>query len=158
MFMAPLLMQAAALRTVAVTMELVPYSVAMRLRPLFSMLVQELLTHGYEKAADHLTPPLLLLLDEAANIAPIPNLDTIAATAAGQGIQLMSIFHDMTQLRTVHGRARRRLSTTIGQGCWGSGSPIWKRGRACRGWRTRRRLTQRSRSTGDQGTAVGDGG
>lgn len=76
-----------------------------RLRPLFSMLVQELLAHAYERAATDgpLDPPLLLLLDEAANIAPIPNLDAIASTSAGQGIQLVSIFHDMAQLRGVYG-------------------------------------------------------
>jgi type IV secretory pathway TraG/TraD family ATPase VirD4 len=77
-----------------------------RLQPLFSMLVQELLTLAYEKASvdGPLDPPLLLLLDEAANIAPIPNLDAIASTAAGQGIQLASFFHDMTQVATVYGR------------------------------------------------------
>jgi type IV secretion system protein VirD4 len=76
-----------------------------RLQPLFSMLVQELLAHAYEKAATEgpLDPPLLLLLDEAANIAPIPDLDAIASTAAGQGIQLVSIFHDMAQLKRVYG-------------------------------------------------------
>lgn len=78
-----------------------------RLRPLFSMIVQELLAHAYELAAVNdspIDPPLLLLLDEAANIAPIPNLDAIASTAAAQGIQLVSIFHDMAQVTTVYGR------------------------------------------------------
>lgn len=78
-----------------------------RLRPMFSMLVQELLNHAYERAAREggpFDPPLLLLLDEAANIAPIPGLDGIASTAAGQGIQLVSVFHDMAQVGTVYGR------------------------------------------------------
>jgi type IV secretion system protein VirD4 len=77
-----------------------------RLRPMFSMLVQELLSFAYEKAATKgpLDPPLLLLLDEAANIAPIPNLDAIASTGAGQGIQLLSVFQDMAQVGTVYGR------------------------------------------------------
>ena len=94
-----------------------------RLRPLFSMLVQELLAHTYERAATDgpLDPPLLLLLDEAANIAPIPNLDAIASTAAGQGIQLVSIFHDMAQLRGCTGDGRRLQSTTTGQRCSGIG-------------------------------------
>lgn len=77
-----------------------------RLRPMFSMLVQELLSFAYERAAKKgpLDPPLLLLLDEAANIAPIPNLDAIASTGAGQGIQLLSVFQDMAQVGTVYGR------------------------------------------------------
>jgi type IV secretion system protein VirD4 len=78
-----------------------------RLRPLFSMIVQELLAVVYEAAATTgrpLDPPLLLLLDEAANIAPIPNLDEIAATGAGQGIQLLSVFQDLAQIGARYGR------------------------------------------------------
>jgi type IV secretion system protein VirD4 len=78
-----------------------------RLRPLFSTVIQELLAVVYESAAttgEPLDPPLLLLLDEAANIAPIPNLDEIAATGAGQGIQLLSVFQDMAQIGVRYGR------------------------------------------------------
>jgi len=77
-----------------------------RLRPVFSMLVQELMASVYERAAasGRLDPPLLLLLDEAANIAPIPNLDEIAATGAGQGVQLLSIFQDLAQVNARYGR------------------------------------------------------
>jgi type IV secretion system protein VirD4 len=78
-----------------------------RLRPLFSMVVQELLAVVYEAAATTgrpLDPPLLLLLDEAANIAPIPNLDEIAATGAGQGVQLLSVFQDLAQISARYGR------------------------------------------------------
>jgi type IV secretion system protein VirD4 len=78
-----------------------------RLRPLFSMVVQELLAAVYEAAASTgrpLDPPLLLLLDEAANIAPIPNLDEIAATGSGQGVQLLSVFQDLAQIGARYGR------------------------------------------------------
>jgi len=78
-----------------------------RLRTLFSMIVQELLAVVYESAAasgEPIDPPLLLLLDEAANIAPIPNLDEIASTGAGQGIQLLSVFQDFAQLSARYGR------------------------------------------------------
>jgi Type IV secretory pathway, VirD4 components len=78
-----------------------------RLRPLFSMIVQELLAVVYETAAatgQPIDPPLLLLLDEAANIAPIPNLDEIASTGAGQGVQLLSVFQDLAQLSVRYGR------------------------------------------------------
>ncbi len=77
-----------------------------RLRPLFAMLVQELVASAFLRAAvdGPLDPPLLLLLDEAANIAPIPDLDAIASTGAGQGVQLLSIFQDVSQVMTVYGR------------------------------------------------------
>lgn len=84
-----------------------------RLRPLFSMIVQELLAVVYETAAATgrpLDPPLLLLLDEAANIAPIPNLDEIASTGAGQGVQLLSVFQDLAQVSARYGR---RASTIV---------------------------------------------
>jgi type IV secretion system protein VirD4 len=44
---------------------------------------------------------LLLLLDEAANIAPFPGLDAVASTGASQGLQLLPIFQDMAQLETL---------------------------------------------------------
>ncbi|HUC07148.1 MAG TPA: type IV secretory system conjugative DNA transfer family protein [Solirubrobacterales bacterium] len=78
-----------------------------RLAPLFSMLVQELLAVVAESTAatgKPLDPPLLLLLDEAATIAPIPNLDKVAATVAGQGIQLLTIVQDFSQLSAIYGR------------------------------------------------------
>lgn len=84
-----------------------------RLRTLFSMIVQELLAVVYESAAatgKPLDPPLLLLLDECANIAPIPNLAEIASTGAGQGVQLLSVFQDMAQVTSRYGH---RASTIV---------------------------------------------
>jgi type IV secretion system protein VirD4 len=51
-------------------------------------------------------PPLLLCLDEAANVAPLPNLDEIAATAPGQGVQLLSVFQNLSQVADRWGRER----------------------------------------------------
>jgi len=73
-----------------------------RLRPLFTTLVEQVVAAVYERATRTgrpLDPPLLLVLDEAANVAPLPTLDTLAATAAGQGIQLVSVFQDVAQIR-----------------------------------------------------------
>ena len=77
-----------------------------RLRTVFSMIVQELVAAVYERSAARgrpLEPPLLLLLDEAANIAPIPNLAEIASTGAGQGVQLLTVFQDMAQVSSRYG-------------------------------------------------------
>ena len=53
-------------------------------------------------------PPLLLALDEAANIAPLPNLDEIASTGPGQGVQLLTILQNLSQAadRWGHDRAQ----------------------------------------------------
>jgi type IV secretory pathway TraG/TraD family ATPase VirD4 len=47
--------------------------------------------------------PLLLLLDEAGNIAPLENLDTLATTAAGTRVQMVTVFHDLSQIESVYG-------------------------------------------------------
>src|SRR5207248_3542237 len=80
-----------------------------RLQPLFATLVQEIVAHAYEQATRSggpLDPPLLLVLDECANIAPLRELATLASTGAGQGIQLVSVFQDLAQINAVYGRDR----------------------------------------------------
>ena len=60
-----------------------------RLAPLFAGLVEHVIDAAYARAAAGrpCQPPLLVVLDEAANTAPIRTLPQIAATAAGQGMQ-----------------------------------------------------------------------
>jgi type IV secretion system protein VirD4 len=80
-----------------------------RLQPLFATLVQAIVAHAYERATETgrpLHPPLLLVLDECANIAPLRELATLASTGAGQGIQLVTIFQDMAQINAVYGPDR----------------------------------------------------
>jgi type IV secretion system protein VirD4 len=80
-----------------------------RLQPLFATLVHEIVAHAYERSAQTgkpLDPPLLLVLDECANIAPLRELAALAATGAGQGIQLVSVFQDMAQISAVYGPDR----------------------------------------------------
>jgi type IV secretion system protein VirD4 len=77
-----------------------------RFRPLFTALVEEVVTAAFETAAlrgGPLDPPLLLVLDEAANVAPIRELDGIASTAAGHGIQLVTIWQDLAQVVARYG-------------------------------------------------------
>ena len=95
-----------------------------RLRTVFSMLVQEVLAVVYETVAatrKPLDPPLLLALDELANIAPIPNLAEIASTGAGQGVQLLSVFQDLAQVSSRYGRQASTIvnnhrATVLGSG------------------------------------------
>ncbi len=77
------------------------------LRPLFLALVAEIVDRAYERATlagGQLEQPLLLCLDEAGNVAPLPNLAEIASTAPSHNIQLVSIFHDLAQARSRYGR------------------------------------------------------
>jgi type IV secretion system protein VirD4 len=77
-----------------------------RLRPLFETLLHTVIARAFERSSqesDVHKPGLLVVLDEAANIAPLRDLDTLASTAAGHGIQLVSIFQDLAQISTRYG-------------------------------------------------------
>lgn len=79
-----------------------------RLRPLFTALLGQVISAAFRQAGRSgrpLDPPLLLVLDEAANIAPVENLPTVAATAASMGVQLVTIFQDLAQVNLRYGRA-----------------------------------------------------
>ena len=77
------------------------------LRPIFLALLGEVVDRAYERATlagGRLELPLLLCLDEAGNVAPLPNLAEIASTAPSHNIQLVSIFHDLAQARSRYGQ------------------------------------------------------
>ncbi len=84
-----------------------------RLQPVFAALVDQVLASAYDqvtRTGRPLTPPLLVVLDEAANIAPLADLDTLAATAAGHGIQLVTVWQDMAQIVARYGE---RAATVV---------------------------------------------
>jgi type IV secretion system protein VirD4 len=77
------------------------------LRPIFLALLSEIVDRAYERATlagGRLGLPLLLCLDEAGNVAPLPNLAEVASTAPSHNIQLVSIFHDLAQARSRYGQ------------------------------------------------------
>ena len=77
-----------------------------RLRPVFATLVGQVLEAAYERATRQGTPvdpPLLVVLDEAANVAPVADLDVLASTASGHGVQLVTVWQDLAQLRARYG-------------------------------------------------------
>ena len=83
------------------------------LRPIFLALLSEVVDRAYELANEQggrLALPLLLCLDEAGNVAPLPNLAEIASTAPSHNIQLLSIFHDLAQARS---RYRQQADTVL---------------------------------------------
>jgi type IV secretion system protein VirD4 len=77
-----------------------------RLSPLFTAVVRQVVEEAYEtvtRTGRPLDPPLLVVLDEVANIAPLGDLDTLASTAAGHGIQLVTIWQDLAQVTARYG-------------------------------------------------------
>lgn len=80
-----------------------------RLRPVFVALLESVIEEAYNRSAatgKPLDPPLLVVLDEAANIAPLPDLDVIASTGAGHGVQLVTVLQDLAQAHERWGRDR----------------------------------------------------
>jgi type IV secretion system protein VirD4 len=85
-----------------------PASEQERLRPLFELLVSVVIARAEELAAARpdgmLNPRLFVCLDEAGNCAAIGKLPQLATTGRGQGIQLLTVWHDEAQLAYRYGR------------------------------------------------------
>jgi len=91
-----------------------PASEQERLRPLFELLVSVVIYKAEQLAAAQpdgmLDPRLFVCLDEAGNCAAIKKLPRLATTGRGQGIQLLTIWHDEAQLQHRYGH---RASTVL---------------------------------------------
>jgi type IV secretion system protein VirD4 len=77
-----------------------------RLSPIFVALVRETLDVAFEQASrlgKPLDPPLLVVLDEAANIAPLSDIDQLLATAAGHGVSFVTVWQDLAQIEARYG-------------------------------------------------------
>ena len=72
--------------------------------PLFRLAVRRALETARRDA------PLLVVLDEAAQLAPLHDLDQLAATASGQHITLMTVFQDFSQIQARFGE---RAATVV---------------------------------------------
>ena len=81
-----------------------------RVQGVFSALVGAVVQAAIDRYEHQgpLSPPLLVVLDEAANIAPIQDLDRLASTGAGMGIQLVTVCQDLSQLTARYGPDRAR--------------------------------------------------
>lgn len=80
-----------------------------RLRGLFTALIADVIASAFERSTQTgkpIHPPLLLALDEAANVAPLPNLDEIASTGPGQGVQLLTVLQNISQAQDRWGKDR----------------------------------------------------
>lgn len=90
-----------------------PASEQHRVQSVFATLVASVVAAAMRRANQEgaLQPALLVVLDEAANIAPFRDLDTLASTGSGLGIQLVTVCQDLAQLATRYGRERSRTIT-----------------------------------------------
>lgn len=79
--------------------------------PVFETLVNAVLREVEQRAAKTglpLDPPLLLMLDEAANIAPLRRLDKVTSKGANEGVITVSVWQDEGQLVRIYGRDAAR--------------------------------------------------
>jgi type IV secretory pathway TraG/TraD family ATPase VirD4 len=73
--------------------------------PLVVGLIEDIRQATYARAAGHgdqgrlAGPPVLLALDEVANIAPIPDLPAMVSEGGGQGLVTLACFQDLSQAR-----------------------------------------------------------
>ena len=71
--------------------------------PLVVALIENIVAEARTLADDHegsrLVPPLLLCLDEVANMAPIKKLPGILSDGSGSGISTVTVFQNMAQIR-----------------------------------------------------------
>lgn len=78
------------------------------LAPLISAFVDELTIVarrlGDRTDTGRMDPPLALILDEVANVAPLPNLPSLMSYAAGSGIFVVAVLQDIAQARRRWGR------------------------------------------------------
>lgn len=81
--------------------------------PVFETLTNAIVMEVEKTAARRdgvaLDPPVLLMLDEAANIAPIRKLDQVASKSAGEGLVVVSVWQDEGQLEVIYGKERARV-------------------------------------------------
>ncbi|GGJ75237.1 hypothetical protein GCM10010123_01530 [Pilimelia anulata] len=78
------------------------------LAPLISAFVDEITTTAQQLAErrphGRLTPPLALILDEVANVVPLPHLPALMSYAGGSGIFVVAVLQDLAQARQRWGR------------------------------------------------------
>jgi type IV secretion system protein VirD4 len=67
----------------------------------------------YAATGTALDPPLLVMLDEAANIAPLRKLGTYASSLASQGVQLVAVFQNFGQIKDRYGTQASTIVTNF---------------------------------------------
>lgn len=107
----------ALLKSNATVYLLVPDSQAAALAPLVSAFVDDLIDTAKAIAdgspGGRLDPPLALILDEIANVVPLPSLPSLMSYAGGSGIFITAILQSRAQAEARFGRSKAQM-------LWGS--------------------------------------
>jgi type IV secretion system protein VirD4 len=85
--------------------------------PIIVALVEEIRSAAYERAAAGRQPgdpPVSLILDEVANLAPLPELPSIVSEGAGQGLLTLVCLQDLSQARARWGREAEGFASLFG--------------------------------------------
>ena len=83
--------------------------------PLVAGLVDQVRATAYaHHAASRQSSPVLLALDEAANIAPLPELPALVSEGGGQGVLTLVCFQDLSQARARWGTAADGFMSLFG--------------------------------------------
>lgn len=88
--------------------------------PIVVGLIEEIRSATYAHAAQMavaggiVDPPVLLALDEVANVAPIPDLAGIVSDGAGQGLLTLACLQDLSQARVRWGHAAEGFMSLFG--------------------------------------------
>ena len=89
-----------------------PASVQRQFTPIYETLVNAVLMeieNRYHQTALPLPEPFLLMLDEAANIAPLRRLDVVASAMAGMGVITVTVWQNEGQMINTYGRDKARV-------------------------------------------------
>lgn len=85
-----------------------PMAEQSRLQPVFVALIQNLLL-WVTAQPEPLETPLLVVLDEAANIAALPLLPELLSTIGGQNVQIITSWQDFSQISARYGEQKNTI-------------------------------------------------
>ncbi|MGD0741695.1 MAG: TraM recognition domain-containing protein [Acidimicrobiales bacterium] len=94
-----------------------PAEFQMHLAPLVAGIIRDVRTAAYRHHAETPTragPPVLLVLDELANIAPLHDLPALVAEGASQGVVTLASLQDLSQARARFGTLTEGFLTLFG--------------------------------------------
>lgn len=74
-----------------------PTSVQKAVAPVVVSLIDQIRAHRYSAGGEVTNKRVMMLLDEMANIAPLPSLPSILSEGASQGVSIMGCLQDLSQ-------------------------------------------------------------
>jgi type IV secretion system protein VirD4 len=89
-----------------------PAAEQVQLAPLVVALLEAIRRATYKRGTGY--PPVVFVLDEVANIAPLPNLPAIVSEGGGQGLVTLACLQDLSQARARWGAAADGFLTLFG--------------------------------------------